>query len=90
MQEKDTVGLEKIIDHPAVQEVTNTTNAELVERRVFKPHISARFPKLNMALKEDDKITFRNRLKNGLELLKIIIMLIKDIVLIIVAIRGLF
>ena len=90
MPEKDIVGLEKILDHLEVQKVTNDPNSDLVERFIYQPPISGQLSKLITALKEDGNSTFRNRLKNGLELLKIIIMLIKDIVMTIVAIRGLF
>ena len=59
MPGKKALKLEDILKHPQVQKVTGDINAELLERRQYKPSICRAFTQQFTILKDTDQFKFK-------------------------------
>ena len=59
MAGKKALKMEAILKHPQVQKVTDDINAELLERRQYKPPICHAFTQQFTILKETDQFKFK-------------------------------
>ena len=58
MPRKKTPELKDVLKHPVVQRVTDDVNAELLERRQYKPPVCKAFSQKFTTLKQTDAFKF--------------------------------